>query len=128
MKLTEFMHQLAERFAPMSERSAVELQQKGSQEHTNVLNSLEAKRAIIDENRRIQSVLDKGIDTLTDAEQKELYNKIQPEPKFTIAERIVGFCETWYARYLLAALFVWVQPKIQAYLNPPPAQEPPYEE
>ncbi|PRY50385.1 hypothetical protein B0I27_109108 [Arcticibacter pallidicorallinus] len=127
MRLPEFCHSLAERFAPMSERSSVELQTKASENYMKLLNQVEEKQRIIESNKTIQEAIDSP--SISDAEKTLLLEKLQHAPKLTITEKVIELSEKWWFRYILSALFVYVQPKIQQYLNPAPdRQEPEYEE
>jgi predicted solute-binding protein len=126
MRAYEALHQLAERFAPMSEKSAIDLQTQSSSNYMRVLKEVELINNAADANALIE--LSIGSDTITEAEKETLMKKVQVVPPKKLEHKIVDFAEKWWVRYLISMLFVWVQPKIQNYLNPPPPVEPEYED
>lgn len=126
MRAYEALHQLAERFAPMSEKSGIDLQQQSSQHYMKALDESDRISKILAENKLIEDALSN--DKLTEAEKDELMKKVQVVPSQKLEHKAVAFLEKWWVRYLISMLFVWVQPKIQNYLNPPPPLEPEYDQ
>lgn len=125
MRLFEALHQLTERFAPMSEKSSIDLQSQSSQSYMKTLEEVEDIDKIKDENRRIELAFDHA---KTDAEKESLTAQLKDVPVEKMEHKLVRIAEKWWVRYLISALFVWVQPKIQNYLNPPPPVEQEYDE
>lgn len=125
MRAYEALHQLAERFAPMSEKSGIDLQSQSSQNYMKVLDEESAIQKMEDANRLIETAISN--DHLTEAEKDELMKKVQLVPPRKLEHKAVAILEKWWVRYIISMLFVWVQPKIQNYLNPPPPTEEHYE-
>lgn len=124
MRAYEALHQLAERFAPMSEKSGIDLQQQSSSQYMRVLDEMEDIEKIENSNILIENAIENPL--LSEAEKDELMKKVQIVPPKKLEHKAVQILEKWWVRYLISMLFVWVQPKIQNYLNPPPPSEPEY--
>jgi len=120
MRITEFAYGIIERFAPMSEKSAVELKADAMGWYNRVEMELKSIQDVKKANSLIQSRIDATDD---EAQKEELATQFQPVPKETLAHKVVALGESWVTRTLLAILFIYVTPKIQEYLNPSKAPE-----
>ncbi|MFB2120048.1 hypothetical protein [Parapedobacter sp. 2B3] len=115
MRITEFAYGIIERFAPMSEKSAVELKSDAM----GWYNQTELELKSIDDIKKANALLQSRIDATDDEEQKEdLATQFQKVPKESLAHKVVRLGENWVSRTLLAILFIYITPKIQEYLNP----------
>src|SRR5690606_16274577 len=121
MRLTEFAYGLIERFAPMSEKSAIELR-------TDAMNwyaKTENEKKNIDELKAKHDYIMKAQDDpkLSDEEKLQLLDSLPELPKEGIQHKLVAMSESWIARTLFAILFIWITPKIQEYINPKKNEE-----
>lgn len=123
MRLYEALHNLTERFAPMSEKSSVDLGKQSQEEYMKILDEVEDIDKINTSNANIEAAMNSA--AITDAEKTQLLEKLQIAPKEKLSHKVVRIADKWWARYLISALFVWIQPVIQNYLNPPPPEEHP---
>lgn len=110
----------------MSEKSGIDLQTQASSNYMRVLDEFEGIEKIEEANKLIENALDNP--ALTEAEKEELMKRVQLVPAKKLEHKAVGILEKWWVRYIISMLFVWVQPKIQNYLNPPPPDEPEYQD
>ena len=112
MRIYELFHELINKFVPMDDMTKNSLKNDAGNFYTKAVKEAE--------------------DITMHNETAKLYNEAHkdkenftPEPMKTmpLKAKIIGFCESWYMRYLFAALFVLLVPKIKAYLNGDPNPE-----
>lgn len=120
MRIHEALHGIVEKFAPMTDMSATELQTESSKEYYSIKKELEQ----INDAKAANADIQIGIDNpnLPDSEKTLLLNKLQDVPKITIKHKIVEISEKWWVRYIIGILFIWAQKKIQDGLNPAPVE------
>lgn len=116
MRLTEFAFSIIERFAPMSEKSAVELKNDSMAWYSNAEKENKLYLSIKNQNSEIENRINDP--SIADDEKEKLLSQLQTVPRIGIQHKVVSVAEQWWFRTILAIAFIWIVPKIQNYLNP----------
>ena len=117
MRLTEFVYGIIENFAPMSEKSAVELKTDSMAWYSKAEKEATEIEEIKTENARLMALAEEADN---EKEAEKLLALMKDEPKASLSHKAVKASESWIVRTLFALLYIYIIPKIQNYLNPKP--------
>lgn len=116
MRLTELVYNLIENFAPMSEKSAVELRTDAQEWY----NKTEEEAFCIAQAKEKNSFIDQRLasDELDETEKEVIRREYVEVPKEGIQHKIVTLSEKWYVRTFFAIAFIGLHRWIQDFMNP----------
>jgi hypothetical protein len=106
MKIYQLFHALIEKFVPMDKSTQDQLQIEAVNYYGKILDEA---RYIDLENEEIN------------ATNKQMSNDVTYEPKplkkHALKHKAIMFLDQWYMRYIFAILFIYLVPKIKAFIN-----------
>lgn len=109
MKIYQLLHNLVDKFAPMSEADSINLLSKSSSSYGLLVNKA---NKILEDNAAVDLY---NYENMVDIDEGKLQPKVvKPLP---LDCRAVLLCEKWFMQYVFAILFIILVPKLKAYIN-----------